>query len=658
MRIILFSAVMALSLVAGAQAAATATDRTTLIFDIDQGFGNGVVVNNDQFEPAWYFLKLPRGTFEARDCTTDPQWSDRGKPTPDFDKLAAAPMREPGERPMIDVTKFGAKPNDGKDDTQAVNAALAECAKQTPATLFFPKGRYDFTADPANRSTLLSVNNIDGLTIDGGGSEFVVDGLAAFMSFDGSKDIRVKNFSLDWKRPPFSFGKVEAVEGNHFDVKVEDRYPVSGGEPVGAFMDYDPKTKLPMRHGLDEYYTAQSTELLRPQLLRVNLNHPATIKPGVNVLLRHQVYGYNALTFQKCEDVRVENVNVYTTPGMALIGWACTNFDIKRLNVVPRPKSGRPMSATADAVHLMGTKGHINMTDCTFDGMGDDAANIGAGLYLTIKEKVDDRTVLAAHNLGLSHPPDPGDTMEMFHQEDMLVYGAARVESVEQSAEGGIARIAFVEPLPAGMKVGDLIGNASGVAKTRIANCTVRNNRARGFLIATRDAVIEKCRFRNSTSAGVWVLSETAFFCEAITARDVIVRDCVFDNCNYSGPTADGVLCSFVILSEWRKASKPGILGNILFENNTIRRADNSAIVVSGTDRITIRNNTIEKSCEDPTLETGHSAIYVSSSRNITIEGNIIDPKKQGKGFKQAVTLGPGNETDTLRVPDPAVEGR
>lgn len=554
--------------------------------------------------------------------------------------IVSAALGAEGKMPadtIVNVKSFGARADDKTDDTAAVRAALQECAKHVPATLFFPKGRYDFTADPSNRGTLLPANNIDGLTIDGGGSEFIVDGVTGFMSFGGSKNVCLKNFSLDWKRPPFSCGKVEAVEGNHFDVKVDDRYPVSGGEPVGAFMDYDPKTRLPMRHGLDEYNSVQSTELLGPQLLRVNLNHAATIKPGVNVLLRHQVYGYNAFYFLRCENVRVENVNVYTAPGMALLGWACTNFDITRFNVIPRPKSGRPMSVTADAVHLMGTRGRINMTDCIFDGMGDDAANIGAGLYLTVKEKVGDRTVLAAHNLKIPDPPDVGDTMELCHQEDMLVYGTAKVAAVEQTPKDGIARIAFTEPIPAELKVGDVIGDASRVAKTRISNCTVRNNRARGFLIQTRDAVIEKCTFTNCTSGGVWVITETFFFYEAIGARDVIVRNCTFENCNYGGPLGDGVLCSYAILSDWRKPPKPGIHRNIVFENNTIRRCDNSAIYVSGTDAITIRNNTIEQACEDPTVESGHCAISVMSSSGVKIEGNNIDPKRQGKGFTKAV---------------------
>jgi hypothetical protein len=34
----------------------------------------------------------------------------------------------------------------------------------------------------------------------------------------------------------------------------------------------------------------------------------------------------------------------------------------------------------------------------------------------------------------------------------------------------------------------------------------------------------------------------------------------------------------------------------------------------------------------------------------VKIEGNNVDPKKQGKGFKSALTFGPGMDQSTVRV--------
>ncbi len=45
-----------------------------------------------QFEPAWYFFRLPRGTFDVREYTSDPKWADRGSPTANFTRLKEALM--------------------------------------------------------------------------------------------------------------------------------------------------------------------------------------------------------------------------------------------------------------------------------------------------------------------------------------------------------------------------------------------------------------------------------------------------------------------------------------------------------------------------------------------------------------------------------------
>ena len=178
----------------------------------------------------------------------------------------------------------------------------------------------------------------------------------------------------------------------------------------------------------------------------------------------------------------------------------------------------------------------------------------------------------------------------------------------------------------------------------------MRNNRARGFLVQQRDAVVEDCRFENVTSGGVWIITETVHFYESIGSRNIVVRNNVFENCNYGGPLGDGVLCAYAIIQGWKPPPRPGIHKDILFEGNLIRKADNSAIHVSGTEGITIRGNVIEGACDRPTVDTGHSAIYVMSSKDVVIEGNAVDPEKQGDGFESALELGPGCDRESVTV--------
>ncbi|MEI6915079.1 MAG: hypothetical protein WCL39_08105, partial [Armatimonadota bacterium] len=271
------------------------------------------------------------------------------------------------------TTDFVVRPSDaGEDDTLVVMAALEKCKGAPNPRLVFTKGTYHFAQgkNPKAPTASMAASQIDDLTIDGQGSELIFSGLTTCFAFSACKNLTIKNLAIDWQRPPFSTGKVIAVSGKTFDVDVEAQYPVKGGEPVSAFMDWDPNTRTYKRNGLDVYYSVEKTELVRPQVLRVFVNREVPIEVGSVAVLRHQVYAYNSFVFDRCENVRVEKVNVYTCPGMAMVASHCTNMHLERFNVIPRPGTDRLMSTTADAFHFKANKGLIRIKDCVMDGMG------------------------------------------------------------------------------------------------------------------------------------------------------------------------------------------------------------------------------------------------------------------------------------------------
>ncbi len=550
----------------------------------------------------------------------------------------------------VDVAEFCAVPGDGKSDRAAVLAALEECRKRAPAVLRFPKGRYDFFAQDVDKGNhFFALDKLSSITIDGGGSTFVFHGYKGAFGLNNCSNLTIRNLSIDYSRPPFSVGQVVAVSKNSFDVEVDAKYPITGNEGVGAYMEYDPKAGHAARNAVEEYYSCTSTELVRPQVMRVNLKTETRIKTGAWVILRHAVYGPGAFHAGNCTDLTIEDVNVYTAPGMAFVASGCTNVTAKGLRCVPRPGSGYPMSVTADGLHFSGNRGLISVEDCEFEGMGDDAANIKTGLYSKVIEKPDDHTVLAVHNLKIVESPSPGDLIEIVHHPEMNTYATAVTESVEVLKDG-VQKIRFRDPLPKDLKIGDFLGNATRVAKIRMKNCQVRNNRARGFLIQNRDVVVENCKFTGCTMGGVWVLTEVFYFCESITSRDVVVRNCTFENCGYwPGP---GVLGAFVQTGPDDYAIAPGAHRNVIFEGNLIRGTDNCGIFVNGVDGAVIRGNTVEQTCREPHSKHGHAAIYVSATSNARFENNKCAAAKQGPGCKNVFEIGPGCEKETIKLSD------
>jgi len=544
----------------------------------------------------------------------------------------------------VDVTQFGARPNDDGDDTSAFVAAAAAIQAGPARRLVIPPGRYRLTAGGNAQSphVLLPFSKLDGLEIEGAGAELLVSGVTGLFSFDGCHGVTVRGLTVDWPRPPFSVGLVTRSGPRQFDVAIEPEYPVAGGEPVGAFMDYDPATRLPMPAGLDVYGAVERTELVGPQLLRVHLSRDLPVPVGRLVVLRHQVYSFNAFVFHRCADVLVQDTTVYTTPGMGLVAVVSEDVTLRHFDVVKRPGSRRPMSATADATHFGGCKGTVLLEDCTFEGMGDDGANIKSGLYLSVRRRLDEKTVLGQHNLKMVDLPDAGDTLEMSHVDTLVPFASGKVQSATlDPGEGNLHRVAFTEPLPADLRDGDVLGNASRTPVLRMRRCTVRDNRARGVLCQTRDAVIEDCTFQGCTSAGILVLTEVVHFFESIGTRNVTVRRNRFEDCNFGAAAAEASLCAIAYLKDFAYPPRPGVHRDVVFAENRILGTDESAIFAVGVDGLTVRNNLIENACRRGLRPGGRTAIRVQDCARVELGGNTVDPARQGACFAEAVQVTP-----------------
>jgi hypothetical protein len=314
----------------------------------------------------------------------------------------------------------------------------------------------------------------------------------------------------------------------------------------------------------------------------------------------------------------VSNVTVYSVFGMGLVGTVTTNITLQGFNVQMRPDSGRLMSATADATHFMGCKGTVTIQDCLFEGMGDDGVNIKSGLYLIVRQRVDDYTVLGQHNLKLTDLPDPGDTLEMARTDTLSPFASGIVsEASMEPGDGNLHRIRFEAPLPEELRAGDVLGNASRVARLRLARCTVRANRARGVLCQTRDAIIENCIFQNCTGAGVMVLTETVHFHESIGTRDVIVRNNLFENCNLGAASGEAVLCALAYLKGFAYPSTPGVHRNVTLEGNRIVRTGESGIFAAAVDGLTVRNNNIEQSGLRGSRPHGNDPVWIQDCARV-----------------------------------------
>jgi parallel beta-helix repeat protein len=546
----------------------------------------------------------------------------------------------------IKLKDFGAIPNDEKDDAPAILSAVKACKGKVHSKLIFEAGVYDIYGSKkdsrGNFDPSMCINDINQFTIEGNGAELKGHDYATMFRFTNCRNIIVNNLTVDWDPLPYTQGKVVLVDTNYIDIEVVAPFVAKSGLHTEAILGYDPEKNRMARRFTDHYQLGfeKTTEVVRPGIMRLFTGRQdrfAGKMPSVGnyVIARHHVYGYQSFEFTQCTDVQLENITIYSNPGMGVTGQECSDITLRRLKLMIRPGSGRWMSSTADATHFRACRGTIIMENCLFEGMGDDATNVRSSEYLLIAE------LLANNKLALKTgnrygedplPPRIGDKLEVSSSSvPLLAYDILTVRSVEVKEKGKKLVIGFSEKIPGKVRIGDIMGDATSCPVLRIRNCTVIRNRARGFIIKTRNAVIEDCTFQDICASAVALETDVVAWWEAIGSRDVVIRNNRFIDCRFEPEYLQGVIESHTM----SQTAPAGIYQRITIENNIFLGSSANLVKIGSADGVTIINNMMDSPKDE--------AILLYNSRNVAISGNTFS------NCKTEVTIGHGCDTATIR---------
>lgn len=453
------------------------------------------------------------------------------------------------------------------DATPLVRQALAECLRTGDRSIEFEHGRYDFFPDRATEKFLFISNNDDGLkrivfplidvndlVIVGNGAQFVFHGEVVPFAVLDSSNVRLQGFSIDWERTFHSEASVLRVDDVHGDrasvtLHFPPQYPYrvqnerlvfldeTGKEhPFHNALEYDPIKRETAFQVYDNYKLASTHSAIDIAPCTVRLTGKFGTIPTVGNVLSIVHYGREcpAIVISDSTNTEIVSVAIHHAGGMGVIAQRSTDIRLERVYVTPPPDKERLISLVADATHFANCAGHIELIDCLFVGQMDDPCNVH-GIYARISEIVSDREI----EVTLVHPQQygvqitqAGDTVEVADQNDLCGYHRARVVTVEPiNSQRSVLR--FDDPVPAGVKVGDIVSSTSWVADLTIRGCTARSNRARGFLISTAGRVLVEQNTIHSPGAAILIAGDGNHWFESGPVRDVLIRDNHFDNCLY-----------------------------------------------------------------------------------------------------------------------------
>lgn len=531
----------------------------------------------------------------------------------------------------------------GRDATPAVYEALKECKNTNAGKLVFPEGKYEFWPDYAIGKFIFVSNNSEGLKrfvfdlsgmsdfeIDGQGSEFIFHGFICPFFMDGSSDIHLKNFSIDYSRTFHSEGTIKAVYKDSADISFSQAFPYRVNNCKLTFWD-DKNIEYPWANLLEYDTQKKETAFMAddfwcgsdPSVKELSRGNIRLYLNGIKGTVGNTfVFGAghritSAFTISKSNGITLSNVNIYHCGGMGVIAQLSRNLTLNNVNVIPAPNSGRILSASADATHFVNCGGKITMVNCVFENQNDDATNIH-GMYAHIDKILSPTNVMVKYIYGFDFLAADTD-VEFVDPSSYVTYDENIVKTVER-LNNQYSNISFSKPLSAGAKIGDAIASTKEYPDVLIRNCKIGNNRARGILLGSRGKiVVEDCVFHTPGTA-ILLEGDARTGSEQAGVRDLTIRHNTFDNCNFSvGPWGTAAIQVRAGINE-SKREISRYNRNILIEDNLFKVFTPRILNMYSVDGLKYRNNRIENTSDYKMEDTNPEPFVVLYSSNVEIE--------------------------------------
>ena len=165
----------------------------------------------------------------------------------------------------VSVEKFGAVPNDGKNDFDALRKATAYCRENPGTTLFFPPGKYDIDNEKARKIefeaisgaygenvqgvlfrpdgpyvTALDLRDCDNTTVMAHGATLFLHGWYEVITMQGAENITVEGISILYNRPPSTIGRIVESNDEWFEAEFDtERYRFIDNKVTGRLHFFD-----------------------------------------------------------------------------------------------------------------------------------------------------------------------------------------------------------------------------------------------------------------------------------------------------------------------------------------------------------------------------------------------------------------------------------
>lgn len=400
------------------------------------------------------------------------------------------------------ASKYGATgdgiTNDGPAIVKAIDALISASGRNT---LIFEAGKKYYIKD-IGRTYLFDLEGLANIEVDGAGSVFLLDGKVRFAHLNQSKNIHFSRLAVDYKPLPFADGLILDVNiaGKYIDVKISEGFemPLLGGPLAangeqaffGMLWNQGIHAMLGMHYWVKDIKEAYPGSL-KNGVLRIDAGTDFSewdqIREGktkISIPLRGVAHigGDEVFRITECENVAVTEVDIWSAPWFAVgVTRNRGKVTFKKVNIQPKPGSGRLTSSWRDGFHVKGNYARLLWEDCRVVGTNDDAFNI-ASFMSTLQQADTDIKIGIRQNYPLDIIPyNTGDIVVVYDVVKGKILGKTKVVSAEGFVQSGkpIApeiKLVLDKAIP-GMSAGCQVWNESSAnPKTTLRRCMIYNS--------------------------------------------------------------------------------------------------------------------------------------------------------------------------------------
>ena len=317
----------------------------------------------------------------------------------------------------------------------------------------------------------------------------------------------------------------------------------------------------------------ENIEQIDERKLKVTLkNKDVKFPAGHIVQTRNIIRDQTGSLFNRCKNLRFENLRVKFMHGLGMVSQFCENVTFRNCDFTPA--EGRTIASTADFFQFSGCRGQLEILNCQAYGAQDDYVNVH-GTHLRIirqNKKKKTITVRFMHNESWGFQAfETGDKLEFIKWDTLIPYAETEVLAYERLNDTDI-RLFLDRALPEITLGKDVVENATWTPDLHVENCRFGPTTGRGILATTRGKVtIENNVFDKLWGPALLIEDDCNFWFESGYTKEIIFRNNIINQCDYASmwETAPTIRYTPKVMDE--KSETP-VHGKLVLTGNTFSK--------------------------------------------------------------------------------------